>query len=130
MYSTPGRGPTPLPGTDNADLPFFSPTGEWVGYFAQGSLLRILVAGGPPLPIAEGLSLPRGGTWLADNTIVFSNSGRLFRVPVTGGTPAPLGDADTATVQRWPQALPDGQRVLYATSSGTDAGRAGSIGGR
>jgi hypothetical protein len=36
----------PLPGTESAQLPFWSPDSRWVGFFAEGKLKKIPVAGG------------------------------------------------------------------------------------
>src|SRR5450631_1448923 len=37
---------TPLAGTENAHGPFFSPAGDWLGFFADGQLQKIAVGGG------------------------------------------------------------------------------------
>ena len=42
---------TPMSGTEGADDPFFSPDGEWVGFFAGGKLKKAFVHGGPPYPL-------------------------------------------------------------------------------
>ena len=43
----------PMPGTEGGFHPFFSPDGGWVGFFADGKLKKIPLAGGPPQIIAE-----------------------------------------------------------------------------
>src|SRR5438270_1166313 len=45
--------PRELPGTDGALHPFWSPDGKSVGFFAQGKLKRIALAGGPPQVICD-----------------------------------------------------------------------------
>ena len=109
-----------LPGTDGAANPFFSPDGQWIGFFAEGSLKKVSVKGGAPLTVCAANS-GRGGTWADDDTIFFSPNGgentTIRRVPAAGGTPTVFGAlSDGATTQRWPQALPDGAGVLYAES--------------
>src|SRR5262249_49517301 len=57
----------PLPGTDHASSPFFSPDGQWIGFFSdeqgqQGQLKKIAVAGGDAVKLCDA-PLPRGGTW-------------------------------------------------------------------
>ena len=44
---------TPLPGTDGARSPFFSPDGEWVGFqdSRDDVIKRVAVSGGTPLPM-------------------------------------------------------------------------------
>jgi hypothetical protein len=51
----------PLPGTDDAEFPFWAPVSQWVGRFTWGKLLKINASGGPPVALcrAEGA---RGGT--------------------------------------------------------------------
>src|SRR5262249_8560357 len=43
--------PAPIPGTRGASIPFFSPGGTWVAFFAGGLLQKASAAGGTPLPI-------------------------------------------------------------------------------
>ena len=78
-----------LAGTDNANLPFWSPDSRWIGFFAQGKLMKIDVAGGPTITICSADS-GRGGTWNENDVIVFApkNAGALFRVSAAGGPAA------------------------------------------
>ena len=41
-----------IPGTDDADLPFWSPDEEHLAFFAQGKLKKVAVTGVPPKPSA------------------------------------------------------------------------------
>ena len=107
-----------LAGTDGARSPFFSPDGRWIGFQAPAGLMKIGVAGGAPVKIADiGANEGRGATWLGD-TIVFAlvNTG-LFTVPASGGAePKPLTTLDTAREERshrWPSFLPGGKAVLF-----------------
>ena len=59
-----------LPGTGGASFPFWSPDGRTIGFFANGKLKRIDVAGGTPLVLADAPNA-RGGTWSADGVILF-----------------------------------------------------------
>ena len=43
----------PIPGTDGADAPFFSPDGEWVGFFADRRLRKVPVSGGEPITLSS-----------------------------------------------------------------------------
>ena len=108
-----------LEGTELARAPFFSPDGQWVAFFAAGSLKKVAIAGGPPQTLcAEGDGGPRGGTWHGD-TIVFATSGRgvgLRRVSAAGGSAAAVTTPDGAAGEfgHWfPSFLPDGHKVLY-----------------
>jgi serine/threonine-protein kinase len=107
----------PIPGTEGGDHPFFSPDGQWLGFFAEGALKKISVNGGPAMRIADA-GLHRGGCWGPDGTIVFSprwNTG-LVKVSAEGGTPVALTTPDQDAgerTHRWPDVLPDGKSVLF-----------------
>ena len=45
----------PVDGTTGARYPFFSPDGRWIGFFADGQLFRVAVAGGPPLAVCAAI---------------------------------------------------------------------------
>ena len=105
----------PLPGTEDASLPFWSPDSQQVGFFAQGKLKRIDIAGGSPQVICEAGS-GRGGAWNAGGVIVFAaDSGvPLSRVSATGGTPAAVTTLKPGQRNhRFPSFLPDGKHFIY-----------------
>jgi serine/threonine-protein kinase len=109
-------GADPLPGTEGAQFPFFSPDGESVAFFADRKLKRISIRGGSPLVVCEAVTTGRGATWGADGTIVFDpGASGLIRVPAAGGAPQPVVSRD-ATMDRtdlsWPQFLPGGHQLL------------------
>ena len=114
----------PLAGTEGAENPFFSPDGQWLAFFGGGALKKVSVTGGAAVPLCEAAE-NLGGTWADNDTIVFTRSGaptaRLMRVSAAGGTPEDFGAALSpgAGRQRWPQALPGGQAVLYSEHSPT-----------
>ena len=80
----------PIPGTDEGPAaPFFSPNGEWIGYWARADaqIKKIAVGGGAPIPLA-GSSIPFGKvTWGADDRIVWGNNDGSNRSPAMGGRP-------------------------------------------
>jgi len=100
---------TPTP----AESLFFSPDGQWVGYYSTGQLLKVPVSGGSPQVITT--ADPTGATWPDENTIVFAESEKgLFRVAADGGTPELLFAVKPPTLAAWPQVLPGGRFVLYS----------------
>ena len=114
---------TPLAGTEGAASPFFSPDGQWMGFFAAGKVKKVSVTGGASVTICDAAS-GRGGTWADDDTIIFSPlataDNRLLRVSATGGTPAPFATlSEGAMSQRWPQAVTGRKLVVFTEHSST-----------
>lgn len=114
---------TALPGTEEADGPFFSPDGKWVGFFAESRLKKISLAGGLPVLLCFASPVTRGASWAEDDTIVFafSNTSGLFRVPAAGGAPTLLTSPDYKAgeqTHRWPDVLPGGKAVLFTVGTG------------
>jgi Tol biopolymer transport system component len=106
-----------LAGTANGTLPFWSPDGQWIGFFADGKMKKIPVLGGSAQVICDA-PIGRGGTWNAQGIIVFAPTigGPLFRVSANGGVPVAVTQLDSATgetTHRWPDFLPDGVHFLY-----------------
>ena len=111
----------PLSGTDGAFGPFFSPNGQWLAFFAGGSLKKISVTGGAAVTLCDAPN-GRGGSWADDGTIAFLPQNgpgvSLLRVSAAGGKPEPLTTlAEGEVTQRWPQMLPGSKAVLYSGSS-------------
>jgi serine/threonine-protein kinase len=112
----------PIPGTEEAVQPFFSPDGKWLAFFAHHKLMKVLAAGGQPIAVATA-TYSRGGAWLADDTIVFCPFyyGGIERVSADGGTPTIVSKVDRNAgerAHRWPHGLPGGKVILYSVLSG------------
>jgi Tol biopolymer transport system component len=112
---------TALSGTENAGDPFFSPDGQWIGFFADGKLKKISVQGGAAVTLCDAPN-ERGGSWGEDGTIVYEpdNQVALSKVSSAGGTPQPLTTLDKQAgeaTQRWPQVLPGAKAVLFTSST-------------
>jgi Tol biopolymer transport system component len=108
---------TSVQGSEDAVMPFWSPDGRSVGFFARGRLWRVDLAGGMPRLLAN-VSDPRGATWGRDHVIVYAPNpdGGLYRVSADGGTPVELTTLDRTKQEishRWPRFLPDGRHVLF-----------------
>src|SRR5450755_1686532 len=97
-----------LAGTQDAYAPFFSPDGQWIGFFAKAKLKKI------SLEVGAAITLPdapngRGGTWGEGGDIIaaLDITGGLSRIPSAGGPPTPGTDLQNSEVtHRWPQILP------------------------
>jgi Tol biopolymer transport system component len=108
---------SPLPGTDDPLVPFWSPDSRSIGFSSQGKLKRIDLAGGRPQTLCDAPDF-NGGTWSRAGVIVFApnSGGGLYQVPATGGEPKPVTSRDAAhggTSHRHPYFLPDGRHFLY-----------------
>jgi Tol biopolymer transport system component len=115
---------TELAGTQGAREPFFSPDGQWVAFFTQADLKKILVEGGTPVTLCAGNG--RGGSWGEDGNIIaaLNVTGGLSRIPSAGGPPTPVTDLQSGEItHRWPQILPRSNAVLFtaSTTGGYDA---------
>jgi hypothetical protein len=111
---------TPLPGTEGAQMPFFSPDGQWIGFAARGALRKVAVTGGAPITILTSPGAGyAGSTWTERDTIVFSAGGPLLEVLAIGGTPAPMTKlAANEVFHGIPQVLPGGAAVLFTAGRG------------
>lgn len=115
--------------TEGASKPFWSPDSRKLGFFANGRLLTVDVAGGEPRPVtAVGISAA-GGTWAPDDTILFADWAKgLYAVQAQGGEPSVVATLDRTARDiafSWPQFLPDGRHYLYQVVS-LDSTRTGS----
>jgi serine/threonine-protein kinase len=111
---------TPMPGTEGAHIPFFSPDGQWVGFGANGELQIVPLSGGTPLRLCSAQRL-RGAAWGLDDMIVFSDRSNIYRVPATGGEPFVLISATEGELNQGdPEILPEGNTLLFTilTSEG------------
>jgi eukaryotic-like serine/threonine-protein kinase len=113
----------PLPGTDGAVNPFFSPDGQWVGFFAGGKLEKVPVTGGATLDLGiVGATRGAGASW-GDRGIIAIAPGAassLLQIPDAGGAVRPLAHSEKGDLtHRWPEFLPGGRAVLFT------AGRSG-----
>ena len=119
----------PLAGTDEAAYPFWSPDSRFIAFQSQGRLKKVDASGGAAVTICDypnGLHQSNGGTWNADDIILFSPrpGSVIYRVQASGGTPiaATRLDADAGETEHWaPFFLPDGRRFLFF-AVGTKAG--------
>src|SRR5262249_46980834 len=88
-----------ISGTEGASSsPFFSPDGQWIGYFADGELKKISVSGGAPVKLCNVAAGPFGASWSADGTILFGQIAGIMRVPASGGEPKLVIRTETGEV--------------------------------
>jgi Tol biopolymer transport system component len=107
----------PLPGSEGASFPFWSPDSRFIAFFAGGKLKKVDTTGGVPQVLCNSIA-GRGGAWNSDGIIVFTAEANspISRISASGGvvTAATTFDPEQAVTQQyWPQFLPDGRHFLY-----------------
>jgi eukaryotic-like serine/threonine-protein kinase len=120
IYEPGSQEAASLPNTEGANFPFWSADGRSIGFFADGKLKKLVLAGGPAQTLCDAPN-GRGGAWNKDGVILFTPNGLLgvglYRISATGGTPTPVTTPDKSLGEdshRWPTFLPDGIHYLYS----------------
>jgi DNA-binding winged helix-turn-helix (wHTH) protein/WD40 repeat protein len=121
----------PVAGTEDAHAPFFSPDGQWLGFFADGRVKKVALAGGAPVALADAPEV-LGATWIG-NDIIFagSSSGGLMRVSSDGSGAAPLTsphERDGEVRHAWPAVVPGTRVVLFIIASHPSTDAPGKVG--
>jgi len=117
----------PILGTEGAANPFFSPDGQWVGFYAGNRLKKADIAGARVTDLCEApvwLSGPWGGgsAWGTDGRIVSSwgggATGGLMETSDQGGVAKPLvrSNENTESIV-WPHLLPNQRELLFTIST-------------
>ena len=108
---------TPLPGTQGASYPFWSPDNAYVAFFANGKLEKMAISGGTPQALADAFA-GRGGSWGSKGVIIYAPDAQspLQRVNADGTGGAQVTEKIRAAddqSHRWPVFLPDGDHFLF-----------------
>ena len=115
----------PVPGSEGAVNPFYSPDGRGMGFITEERALVIISKiGDSPVTIVdgelplEGGLLRAGASWGADGYVYYSVVAGLVRRPATGG-----GEPDQITIAEstildtvvhgWPDVLPNSKGALF-----------------
>jgi eukaryotic-like serine/threonine-protein kinase len=119
----------PILGTDeNPSSPFFSPDGEWIGYWStDGALKKIRVAGGTPVELTKAGN-PLGVSRGRDDRIVYALNDGIWRVSANGGAAEHLVKTAAGERVHAPEMLPRGNALLFTATTevgpeGWDQGR-------
>ncbi len=118
-------GAEPIAGTEEGFNPFFSPDGEWLGFFTTTELKKVPVAGGSPIRISLVAPVTAGASWDAGGSIVLTLTvnGPLSRVAEAGGKLEAVSTLDSSRGEHshlWPQILPQGRGILVTMVLGQD----------
>jgi Tol biopolymer transport system component len=127
-----GDSSTPLPNTEAAEFPFWSPDSQHLAYFKNasvevGTLWVSSVQGGPSTQVAATPGgAAYGATWTPSGAIVLAlagqshwSEGRLWTVPAGGGSLAKWtgrGQNDDEGLT-FPHVLPDGTSLVAAATT-------------
>jgi serine/threonine protein kinase/Tol biopolymer transport system component len=119
--------PQLVPGSDEAEGPFFSPDSEWVAFAVgvssqsgmKGELKKYSLSSGLTQSICDTTDY-FGGSWTEDGNIIFTGPEYqgLWRVPAAGGTAEHFGEkwkVNGKEVHRallWPQILPGNKKAV------------------
>ena len=120
----------PLPGTEGGNTPFFSPDGEWLGFFTSNQLKKISLRGGEPLALCPTPPVTRGASWGDDDRIIFAGTmgGGLMRIGAAGGIPEAITKLDPKAgelAHLWPEILPGAKTVIFTVRTGESFDTAG-----
>jgi Tol biopolymer transport system component len=120
VYSLDSLETKPLADTEGARGPFFSPDGEWVGFYTEDQgLKKTALAGGRPVLLMPERNL-RGAAWGNGDVIVFAGKNSpLGQISASGGQSERRMPREPLANGRWPSFLPGGEHLLYTMS---DAG--------
>ena len=125
------REARPIPGTEEAESPFFSPDGRWLGFLNRSTarLMKLELPNGSPQVICDcgrltGMGLIGGAEWGEDGWIVLGSwigMQGLHRVRASGGPAEPIPlTLETFRADEYamvaPSRLPDGRLALVGTS--------------
>ena len=109
----------PIPDTDGAIAPFFSPDGQWIGFFAGAKLKKVSVNGGAAVTLGDA-EIPYGASWGSQGTIAFAprSGSPLLQVSDGGGAQQPVSRLEKGeSLHIWPEFLPGGKAMLFAAGN-------------
>jgi Tol biopolymer transport system component len=108
-----------IPGSAEAQAPFWSPDGASLGFAIGQRLYRVAASGGQPVALSD---MPfgdmDGAAWAPDGTIYLApSSGPMYRMSASGGDARILFEVDPNTESDFhtPTILPDGKSLLFTT---------------
>jgi eukaryotic-like serine/threonine-protein kinase len=109
--------PREISGTQSAVGPAFSPDGQSLAFWAEGTLKRIAITGGSAVPICPVNPAPSGVVWDKSGILFAQARTGVLRVSPNGGKPEVVGaQVDDDSLVYGPQLLPDGDTLLFTVA--------------
>jgi serine/threonine-protein kinase len=105
----------PIEGTNlDAALPFFSPDGKWIGFYAvaERKLKKIAITGGAAVTVSE-VDFPLAANWIDEQILLADPQKGILRVSANGGKPETVVAAKADEFMQSPQLLPDRDHLLF-----------------
>ena len=107
----------PIAGTEGGDAPFFSPDGQWLGFWANAQIRKVPIAGGASTALTDVWWM-YGATWVTNDLIMVGAhpaEDRLAKLSAAGGDLRPF---PAARVGQLPISMTGGKLVLFRGDSG------------
>jgi serine/threonine-protein kinase len=107
-----------VPGSERGTGPALSPDGNWVVFFADGTIRKAPIDGEATV-IGRARDV-RGLSWSEEGTLFLTTDAGapLVSMPATGGDFQPVTTlAEGERTHRWPQVLPGGRSVLFTVGT-------------
>ncbi len=113
--------PNPIPWTEGADNPVFSPDGSTIAFREGTNLKTVSLLGGLPNVLLEDGITGRYVDWGDDGFIYFASDSTIARVPATGGEPERVTTKFAGARTRLPRVLPNNAGLLVTLRRGAAA---------
>jgi eukaryotic-like serine/threonine-protein kinase len=109
-------------------FPFWSPDGNYLGFFSAGKLKKVALAGGPVQVLCDAPE-GRGASWSPRGVIIFTPNilEPLYKVPEGGGAPQKITETKPGWTHRNPYFLPDGDHFLFTARDAVTSGSVGAL---
>jgi serine/threonine-protein kinase len=118
LYRISEKQTSPIPGTNGALNPVFSPDGRWLAFwmFGDRNLKKIPLSGGVPVTLSPLPVAPSSLDWQGD-TLVYATVGGIVASSASGGSPEVWVPTEPPEIPNNPQILDDGNLVLFSVAS-------------
>ncbi len=104
---------TPIPASEGGVDPFFSPDGQWIGFFNNSNLMKAAVQGGGAVPLCHSPN-SLGGSWGDNGNIIVGGPSGLWSCSATSSADQQIEDGG---YQQFPQVLPGSSSILFTGSN-------------